>query len=86
MHLAEISRIRDGYSFGQISDYLASGSPITEGLIRDIHKGTVQGVRGGQGQPGRYRTVQDAVNPRQHTLPKHAAGAVPGFDFRRQWR
>jgi Fic family protein len=55
-------------AFGFVSDYLASGSPITEGLIREIHKRLVEGVRGGHrreavvgGSPGQYRRVQNYV-------------------------
>ncbi len=48
-------------AFGFVSDYLASGAPITEGLIREIHKRLVEGVRGGSGSPGQYRGVQNYV-------------------------
>jgi Fic family protein len=48
-------------AFGLVSDYLESGEPITEGLIREIHKRLVDGVRGGEGQPGQYRTVQNYI-------------------------
>ena len=40
---------------------LPAARQITEGLIREIHKHLVEGVRGGQGQPGQYRTVQNYV-------------------------
>ncbi len=48
-------------AFNLVSEYLGSGEPITEGLIREIHKRLVEGVRGGAGDPGRYRTVQNYV-------------------------
>lgn len=48
-------------AFELVSEYLASGSPITEGLIREIHKRLVEGVRGGSGSPGEYRKVQNYV-------------------------
>ena len=48
-------------AFNLVSEYLGSGEPITEGLIREIHKRLVDGVRGGVGDPGRYRTVQNYV-------------------------
>lgn len=48
-------------AFHLVSDYLGSGEPITEGLIREIHKRLVEGVRGGAGDPGRYRTIQNQV-------------------------
>lgn len=44
-----------------VSEYLQSGEPVTEGLIREIHKRLVEGVRGGSGAPGAYRTIQNYV-------------------------
>jgi Fic family protein len=55
----ELLNYRDAFEL--VSDYVASGSPITEGLIREIHKRLVQGVRGGSGSPGEYRGVQNYV-------------------------
>ena len=57
--IRELLNYRD--AFGLVSDYLDSGEPLTEGLIREIHKRLVDGVRGGQGGPGAYRTVQNYV-------------------------
>lgn len=48
-------------AFELVSDYLDSGAPITEGLIREIHKQLVAGVRGGSAAPGEYRRVQNYV-------------------------
>jgi Fic family protein len=48
-------------AFNLVSDYLGSGEPVTEGLIREIHKRLVNGVRGGAADPGRYRTTQNYV-------------------------
>lgn len=48
-------------AFELVSEYLESGAPITEGLIREIHKRLVEGVRGGRAQPGEWRTVQNHV-------------------------
>lgn len=48
-------------AFNLVAEYLGSGEPITEALIREIHKRLVTGVRGGAGQPGRYRTIQNYV-------------------------
>jgi len=48
-------------AFDLVSEYLKSGSPITEGLIREIHKRLVEGVRGGAAGPGEYRKVQNYV-------------------------
>jgi len=48
-------------AFELVSEYLESGEPISEGLIREIHKRLVEGVRGEEGQPGRYRTTQNYV-------------------------
>jgi len=44
-----------------VSEYLRSDEPITEGLIREIHKRLVDDVRGGEGGPGEYRRVQNYV-------------------------
>ncbi|MEO8899943.1 MAG: Fic family protein [Polyangiaceae bacterium] len=55
----ELLNYRD--AFNLVSEYLGSGEPVTEGLIREIHKRLVEGVRGGEGAPGRYRTVQNYV-------------------------
>lgn len=44
-----------------VSQYMGKQDPITEGLIRAIHKMLVKDVRGGQAQPGTYRTVQNYV-------------------------
>lgn len=55
----ELLNYRD--AFHLVSDYLDSGEPITEGLIREIHKRLVQGVRGDHAQPGQYRLVQNYV-------------------------
>ena len=48
-------------AFDLVSEYLASGSPITEGLIREIHKRLVTGVRGNRARPGEYRRVQNYI-------------------------
>ncbi len=55
----ELLNYRD--AFNLVSEYLESGEPVTEGLIREIHKRLVIGVRGGQGGPGAYRTIQNYV-------------------------
>ncbi|MEW6614196.1 MAG: Fic family protein [Thermodesulfobacteriota bacterium] len=44
-----------------ISKYLGRDDPVTEGIIRELHKVTVKGVRGGQADPGNYRKVQNYV-------------------------
>ena len=48
-------------AFNLVSEYLESGEPVTEGLIREIHRRLVEGVRGGQGAPGAYRMIQNYV-------------------------
>ena len=55
----ELLNYRDAFQL--VSQYLDSGEPITEGLIREIHKRLVEGVRGGEGGPGAYRSVQNFV-------------------------
>ena len=44
-----------------ISKYLGKDDPITEGLIRELHKILVRGVRGGHADPGNYRKIQNYV-------------------------
>jgi Fic family protein len=74
----ELLNYRD--AFNLVSEYLGSGEPITEGLIREIHKRLVKGVRGSAAQPGSYRTIQNYVaNSRTREIiytpppPEHVA-------------
>jgi len=55
----ELLNYRRAFDF--VSEYLASGDPITEGLVREIHKRLVEGVRGGSAAPGEYRKIQNFV-------------------------
>lgn len=55
----ELLNYRDAFEF--VSGYLNDGGPITEGLIREIHRRLVAGVRGGAAHPGEYRRVQNYV-------------------------
>ncbi len=55
----ELLNYRRAFEF--VSEYLDSGAPITEGLIREIHKRLVEGVRGGKAAPGQYRKLQNYV-------------------------
>jgi Fic family protein len=55
----ELLNYRDAFEF--VSSYLNDGGPITESLIREIHRRLVAGVRGGSAAPGTYRQVQNYV-------------------------
>lgn len=55
----ELLNYRKAFDF--VSEYLEIGGPITEGLIREIHRRLVEGVRGGSAAPGEYRKVQNYV-------------------------
>jgi Fic family protein len=44
-----------------ISKYLGKEDPITDGLIRELHKITVKDVRGEKADPGNYRKIQNYV-------------------------
>jgi len=55
----ELLNYRRAFEF--VSEYLDSGAAITEGLVREIHKRLVEGVRGGSATPGQYRKVQNYV-------------------------
>lgn len=55
----ELLNYRRAFEF--VHGYLGHGGPITEGLVREIHKHLVEGVRGGSAAPGDYRRVQNYV-------------------------
>ncbi len=55
----ELLNYRRAFEF--VSQHLDSGAPITEELVREIHQRLVEGVRGGEATPGRYREVQNYV-------------------------
>lgn len=48
-------------AFDLVADYLDSDRPVTEGLIREIHKSLVKNVRGNSAAPGVYRKIQNYV-------------------------
>jgi Fic family protein len=48
-------------AFELVAEHLDDGGPITEGLVREIHRRLVDGVRGGAAAPGQYRTIQNYV-------------------------
>jgi len=55
----ELLNYRSAFEF--VSECLNSGDPITEGMIREIHRKLVEGVRGGKADPGAYRRIQNYV-------------------------
>jgi len=55
----ELLNYREAFDF--VSEYVAEGGPVIEGVIREIHKRLVAGVRGGSAAPGEYRRIQNAV-------------------------
>jgi Fic family protein len=55
----ELLNYRD--AFDLVAEYVSSGAPLTEGLVREIHRRLVEGVRGGSAAPGEYRKVQNYV-------------------------
>lgn len=55
----ELLNYRKAFEF--VSQYLEDGEPITEGLVREIHKRLVEGVRGEAAAPGEYRKIQNYV-------------------------
>jgi len=55
----ELLNYRDAFEF--VSECLGNGDPITEGMIREIHRRLVSGVRGGSAAPGEYRRIQNYV-------------------------
>jgi Fic family protein len=55
----ELLNYRTAFDF--VSQYIAGGGPVTEGLLREIHKRLVEGVRGNSARPGEYRRIQNVV-------------------------
>lgn len=55
----ELLNYRRAFDF--VSDYVKHGDPVTEGLVREIHKRLVEGVRGGAAAAGEYRKIQNYV-------------------------
>jgi len=55
----ELLNYKDAFEF--VSNYLNTGLPITEALIREIHKKLVNNVRGNSAAPGEYRKIQNYV-------------------------
>ncbi len=45
----------------RVAQYPGGGEPITESLVREIHKRLVEGVRGGAARPGHDRTIHSFV-------------------------
>ncbi len=44
-----------------ISKYLGKDDPVSEGIVRELHKILVRGVRGENADPGNYRKIQNYV-------------------------
>ena len=44
-----------------ISKYLGKDDPVSEGIVRELHKIIVEGVRGENADPGNYRKIQNYV-------------------------
>lgn len=55
----ELVNYRD--AFNLVANYLDNEAPVTEALLREIHKRLVRGVRGDSAAPGEYRKIQNYV-------------------------
>lgn len=44
-----------------IAKYLGKDDPVSEGIVREVHKILVKGVRGEKADPGNYRKIQNYV-------------------------
>lgn len=55
----ELTNYKKAMNF--IAKYLGKEDPITQGLIRELHKMIVQGARGDNAQAGSYRQIQNYV-------------------------
>ncbi|MFA5168540.1 MAG: Fic family protein [Candidatus Omnitrophota bacterium] len=52
-----------------LSKYLGKDDPVSEGVVRELHKIIVKGVRGENADPGSYRKIQNyVVNSRTHEV------------------
>jgi Fic family protein len=52
-----------------ISKYLGKDDPVNEGIVRELHRVLVKGVRGENANPGNYRKIQNyVVNSRTHEV------------------
>jgi Fic family protein len=58
-----------------ISKYLGKDDPVSEGIIRELHKIIVKGVRGENADPGNYRRIQNYV---VNSLTREVIYAPPG--------
>jgi len=55
----ELLNYRDAFEL--VSEWLDQGGPITESVVKEIHRRLVDGVRGGSAAPGVYRQEQNYV-------------------------
>ena len=52
-----------------LSKYLGKADPVSESIVRELHKIIVRGVRGENADPGNYRKIQNyIVNSRTHEV------------------
>jgi len=64
-------------AMGFISEYLGKDDPVSEGIIREVHKILVKGVRGENADPGNYRKIQNyVVNSRTREVIYTPPGAL----------
>ena len=70
----ELLNYRDAFEF--VSGYLNDGGPITEGLIREIHRRLVVGVRGGAAHRANTGTCRTTSPTRNRTDHLHATATV----------
>lgn len=74
----ELLNYRD--AFNLVAGYLGDGGPITEVLVREIHKQLVKNVRGGKAAPGEYRKIPNFVvnsKTKEVIYEQPSAGEVP---------
>lgn len=57
--IQELLNYKKAFEF--VSQYVKEQNPITEGLVREIHKLLVRDVRGNYATPGEYRKIQNYV-------------------------
>lgn len=57
--IQELLNYKKAFEF--VSQYISEQKPITEGLIREIHKILVENVRGNKALPGEYRKIPNYI-------------------------
>jgi Fic family protein len=72
--IKELLNYRKAFDFAL--GYVFSQGPMTEGLLREVHRRLLEGVRGNAGQPGEYRTTLEPSKTKEITSTPPAASEL----------